>query len=399
MTFALDSKTKKVHHVSEVSNGTACNCTCPVCGEALIAKQGPVVAHHFAHKDDSGCTGGAETALHRAAKFLLLTEKLIASPRLVVAAVAYDSFGNKHEASQVLSEKKLSLDTVAEEVRLPGVIPDVVGSVEGKTLLIELAVTHFVADTKLRKLQDLGYAAIEVDLSVLAVNWDWVTLRTAITEDAANKRWLFNPKEDQLKSVAQADADAKAAAANRRYAKEPQQPKESVRHDSSELAALRRIRAQLREFWAPKNLDEIRKTMEESGPLDTAWQSAAQDMHVNWATPPECINIWLPGELGFLVDRRVWQAFIFSYAIYSSPRHTLDPHYIRRVVFNRFPPRKDWLEAATHWRFLTADEQNSIPSGTRAINGYLKELESRGFIKRNGGSYNILLRSFPSKLA
>ena len=57
-------------HITEVERGLACGCICPCCENQLIARKGPIVAHHFAHAGEN-CEGGAETALHLAAKEIL----------------------------------------------------------------------------------------------------------------------------------------------------------------------------------------------------------------------------------------------------------------------------------------------------------------------------------------
>ena len=61
----------------EVPNGLGCGCVCPVCGARLVARQGEIVAWHFAHiydrigsETDDGC---GETTVHKVAKQVLLS--------------------------------------------------------------------------------------------------------------------------------------------------------------------------------------------------------------------------------------------------------------------------------------------------------------------------------------
>lgn len=54
--------------VDEVSRGLACECFCPACNEAVIARQGSIRSWHFAHTSGFECSEAAETALHKAAK-------------------------------------------------------------------------------------------------------------------------------------------------------------------------------------------------------------------------------------------------------------------------------------------------------------------------------------------
>jgi hypothetical protein len=53
-------------HVSAAPRGLACGLCCPVCSEAVIAKKGDKLAHHFSHSSESICAGlGGEGAVHR----------------------------------------------------------------------------------------------------------------------------------------------------------------------------------------------------------------------------------------------------------------------------------------------------------------------------------------------
>ena len=38
-------------HIDEVDNGKACGCRCLACNEGLIARQGEVLSHSFAHPE------------------------------------------------------------------------------------------------------------------------------------------------------------------------------------------------------------------------------------------------------------------------------------------------------------------------------------------------------------
>jgi hypothetical protein len=69
--FAVD-KNGRVRAVEEVARGLACDCVCPTCGEAVVAKQGEIRGWHFAHVSGAECVGAAESALHQAAKQTLV---------------------------------------------------------------------------------------------------------------------------------------------------------------------------------------------------------------------------------------------------------------------------------------------------------------------------------------
>ncbi|MCK7461038.1 MAG: hypothetical protein MZU84_02695 [Sphingobacterium sp.] len=80
-SFGIDQNGHLVS-VDEVARGKACDCCCPACGEVLIARQGEVRTWHFAHASGNDCDGGAESALHKAAKQLIIRDSAILVPAL-----------------------------------------------------------------------------------------------------------------------------------------------------------------------------------------------------------------------------------------------------------------------------------------------------------------------------
>jgi len=164
LTFAHDS-TGSLRHVNDVGNGLSCGCVCPSCGSNLIAKQGAATAHHFAHEGDAVCSGAAETALHLAAKEILAKHMRMHLPALDVTAKVLDSAGGSHSATKSIPATPINFDSVSLEVRLNGLVPDIVTTVGTKTLIVEVAVTHFSDERKLRLLRERGLAAVEIDLS------------------------------------------------------------------------------------------------------------------------------------------------------------------------------------------------------------------------------------------
>ena len=55
LSWAEDANGRMVH-VDNVPNGLNCGCTCPCCHERLVARQGAILTHGFAHHsvDDRG---------------------------------------------------------------------------------------------------------------------------------------------------------------------------------------------------------------------------------------------------------------------------------------------------------------------------------------------------------
>jgi hypothetical protein len=141
MTFAILDE--KIIHIDEVVNGLACGCLCPSCGERLIAKQSTETAHHFAHKGRSDCAGGVQTALHMAAKKIILRERRMTLPALLVEATATDAIGRAHQSVASLPSKEVTFEDIFEETRFGTMIPDIQAIVGDRMLFVEVAVTHF----------------------------------------------------------------------------------------------------------------------------------------------------------------------------------------------------------------------------------------------------------------
>ncbi len=73
-------------HITELEkheSGLSCNCTCPSCGEKLIAKSlsGKYQAH-FAHSRLTNCNTAAESGLHLKAKEIIKNTRCVSAPPL-----------------------------------------------------------------------------------------------------------------------------------------------------------------------------------------------------------------------------------------------------------------------------------------------------------------------------
>lgn len=69
-------KEGRLVHVSTVERGLKCAAICPVCHQAVVARKGTKIRHHFAHYPGANCS--AETALHYIAR-QLISDKLHAA--------------------------------------------------------------------------------------------------------------------------------------------------------------------------------------------------------------------------------------------------------------------------------------------------------------------------------
>ncbi|MBW3139563.1 hypothetical protein KUV56_08550 [Ferrimonas balearica] len=153
-------------HIGEVDSGLACNCHCPHCQSALIARKGDIRAHHFAHHSSTDCGAGPETALHMMAKEVIDSKRQLMLPAQSLT-LKDDRLPNltlvRFTAPQVTELSSVEIESATSDYR-----PDLsVVTQEGEPLDIEIKVTHEVDDLKVSKVQSLRRTMIEIDLSSL----------------------------------------------------------------------------------------------------------------------------------------------------------------------------------------------------------------------------------------
>ena len=149
LKYALDIDTDKLVSIESIANGKKCNCKCPSCGQPLIAKQGDIKEWHFAH-ESSDCEHATQTLAHLLAKDII-KEKGFTFPCI----------------PGVLDTTIKQFDFVDVEKRVGDIVPDLVVKIGNTEIIIEVAVTHFIDDSKRNKLLKLGIPAIQRFLSDL----------------------------------------------------------------------------------------------------------------------------------------------------------------------------------------------------------------------------------------
>ncbi|WP_170253486.1 MULTISPECIES: antitoxin Xre/MbcA/ParS toxin-binding domain-containing protein [Alphaproteobacteria] len=128
----------------------------------MIARQGDVNGHSFAHKSGSGgsgCASAGETELHRRGKEIIERAGMVTVPRVtVIDGIITQTAG-----------KIVQFEEVLLEYRDGDVVPDIVGihRVGLKTfrMFIEIKNTHGCPQSKLDKLALMDVSVMEIDLS------------------------------------------------------------------------------------------------------------------------------------------------------------------------------------------------------------------------------------------
>ncbi len=187
--FGFD-QSRRLVHVSQVPRGLSCDCRCVECEEPLIARQGSVREHHFAHASGrEPCNSNHESLLHRYAK-----QCIVEAGGLLVPANAAAELALGLEIQQG-RENLLVLPLIDVEPTIKDVRPDLVGFSEaGVGLAIEVAYSSFCDPEKIRRLAGLGLPAIEIDLSAfMSENFDPKAVMEAVVYSIDGKTWL-HPK-------------------------------------------------------------------------------------------------------------------------------------------------------------------------------------------------------------
>lgn len=73
-------------------------------------------------------------------------------------------------------------------------IPDLIATVNGRDLLIEVFVTHSVDQAKKEKIKSLGISALEIDLSDIPRDMGLAAVEQFVVNVTHNKSWIYNAR-------------------------------------------------------------------------------------------------------------------------------------------------------------------------------------------------------------
>ena len=168
-----------------------------------------------------------------------------------------------------------------------------------------------------------------------------------------------------------------------------------ISHANTPLAApeFNEARRVLADFCQPEKLATLRQQMAAEGFKQQAWQAASQVLGITWEQAPVHVNIQVKGELGFLVDRRVWQSAVFVTFV----RNNINPSFRRGAVVEwcraALGARTDFALLQENKQLLPREENKALPWAPRAVRAYLRFLVKQGFLAScGGGRYEILRR-------
>lgn len=405
--FALSEVNQLLYEPRDVPLGKNCGCICPGCRQPVYAKHcmSGKRAPHFAHAPGSDCANGFETALHLAAKQLIEARGVLAFPGLVASIKVVDDTGHVHKPEkQLVAGGRLALSNVVLEQSLGLIRPDLRVDAAGLgTVLVEVAVTHFVDEHKLGQIRLAGMPAIEIDLSMLR-DATFAALEEALFDDPGHTRWLYHPDlatthlalRESIQGLLE-DATKAAAASARVRAQLDKEYRAERNAQLAEQAARRKIeeeraaeRARLAEEAQRRERNEALKKAAafKARPEEHKRQILLRRLGLDQL--PAILAADVRGAMAFGVeDPLLWQATLFGGLIHKQPdqgQGWVARNYVRAWMRHRF--------AIPAWLDRTAND---------AIDDYLMKLAAGGaLIPGRGASYAIWvadLKCFENLLA
>lgn len=337
----IDGKLVSIQDIPREMYGKRCGCICPGCGKPLVARLAENKQRkHFGHKSGSVCNiaHAQQTALHMVAKEIIEQERIFAFPNYSVAlsdVQQQENFHKTYDLPKTLEYRSacaVKCASVILEKKVSDFVPDIVVDIQGRTCLIEIAVTHFVDEVKQRKLDEVGLPVVEVDLSAFMgqqITRDMV--RDALISQTANKTWLYNPLKDEAITWATAEyRKLYNAALEREEAARKEQQKQIEKEERKEKMRERKREETvflLQDLFEPENykyeLQHLRS--------DDKFQTVLRNLHL-WkdieGEIPFFLDIPITGEMVFACDRRIWQAALFDKFIYYRKMDEFENVYI-----------------------------------------------------------------------
>ena len=340
----IDSKLVSIEEIPVEKKGLRCACTCPGCGQPLIARLGEKKRKHFGHKSGSACNieHAQQTALHMIAKEIIEQEKQFAFPcyHISLTDISWDKRSDELYALPRSLEYRKSYSakctSVLLEKKVSDFVPDIVVDIQGRTCLIEIAVTHFVDETKQKKISEVGLPVVEVDLSAfIGQPITREMIRDVLVTQITNKKWLYNPLKEKAIAWATAEYNKLYASAlqreeiarkERQKQIEKKERREKMREKKREETAFL-----LQDLFEPENykyeLQHLRS--------DDKFQAVLRNLHLRKDIDgdiPFFLDIPITGEMVFACDRRIWQSALFDKFIYY---RKMDEHENVRIGMNK----------------------------------------------------------------
>ena len=341
----LGDKLVSIEDIPKEKYGLSCGCVCPGCGGALVARlKGENRCKHFGHRSGSVCdiAYAQQTALHMIAKEIIEEEKLFTFPNYSVSLAdipGYERFYPRYDLPESMEYRKAytaKCTSVILEKKVSDFVPDIAVDIQGRTCLIEIAVTHFVDEAKQQKINEAGLPVVEVDLSAfIGQQMTRDIVRDAMISQTANKKWRYNPLKEEAIAWATAEYNKLYVAAlereeiarkERQKQIEKKERREKMREKKREETAFL-----LQDLFEPENYKYELQHLRSNGKFHAVLRSLHLRRDLD-GDIPFFLDIPITGEMVFACDRRIWQAALFDKFIYYRKK---DEYADVRITMNK----------------------------------------------------------------
>lgn len=343
-----------MHAPGEVPSGLACGCACVGCGATLVAKKGEKNRWHFAHYGVEVGQNCPESAIHAAAKQVLLEHNWLRVPTMRIDVSSYAKSGVELFESCVLSnERDVRFERSSPEVWESSLRPDVVGYRGNRKLLVEMYFRHKVDAEKRTKLAALQLPAIEIDLADLDPSTGFEAIVERVVHATEFKSWLYFPNEDLERQRLRRQLAQRVRQANASYRakRAAEAARQEARQRRLEEEKKRRNEALLR----------YRQT-----PVEEKEAYLRQRLGIIGRWPYHLRKV---GEGGSAIEEKamIWQAALFSRFIFGKANET-------------FELKQSSVLAWVLERFGTSD--SSAAAVQLEVKRYLGYLSACGFLRK-----------------
>lgn len=192
LTYAYNHRKGKLLHVDSVEPYVLCCCTCPACGELLLADNTSVNSqrHQFRHFNDQQCKSAFEQMYRQLALQLIEENKQITLPSYNNPEV---ELSIPSQVIQDISIKKSELYDAIVEYRINDT---------NKQLGIVIDLTNTISEERLRKIKQGNLATIEIDLfKYKERSIKLKELRNLLLNTQDFTSWLIHPQYEQQEKL------------------------------------------------------------------------------------------------------------------------------------------------------------------------------------------------------
>jgi hypothetical protein len=377
-------------HIENVESGGECNCMCLDCKSPLIAVKGSIRQHHFRHKDVNECKGGLESAIHQAAKQIIIEKKQIKLPELVSIATEADSRGKKHSERKLVVQDGtiVKFDSVEEEKTLHEMKADILAMIAGKQLIVEIFYRHKVDDGKIAKIKKANISAVEVDLSNLTPEdvKDWNNFWSCIN-DARHVKWLHNVKAHVNVYPKLVNKLAETILMQEKQYEYEESIKKEQEH--VEKAQLLQALDDLKTLRSKEYITQLKQNVEKH----LAWKRSSEHLKLTLDKLPHFLDVDVPdGDWIFGCDRRVWQTAFYNSFICRNGK----PFCVKRVdewlnnnAMCKVHPsvKRVGIYGRRYPNLIPAEVSRRLPSSWKALQAYFWHLFDIGMLEFSGEDY------------